>query len=124
MPNNSYIRSTKRERERVHYWRRKGFIACRSAGSHSAYDVWAYHPFEKLLILEQLKTKKGGRTPVIKEFKEQRDVIVRSYELHYENKRKARRRVQRNKHRTTKDHGRSGQGVPTPGPDSYDHFSQ
>lgn len=62
MPNRSYQRSVKREREMVNFFRAAGYIACRSAGSKSLFDVWAFHPKNKLLRLVQVKTKRGGRT--------------------------------------------------------------
>ena len=61
MPNNSYLRSRRREQQTVNKFRKLGFIAARSAGSKSEIDVWAYHPAKKELILTQIKTKKGAR---------------------------------------------------------------
>lgn len=61
MPNNSYLRSRRREQETVNKFRKLGYIAARSAGSKSEIDVWAYHPVKKELILTQIKTKKGAR---------------------------------------------------------------
>lgn len=62
MPNNAYLRSVKRERELVNEFRAKGWMACRSAGSKSPYDVWAVNPKTGDVVLIQVKTEKGGRT--------------------------------------------------------------
>lgn len=59
LPNNKYVRSTKRERERVLYWKARGWFAGRSAGSHGEYDVWAVSPNLDEAVFEQIKTKKG-----------------------------------------------------------------
>lgn len=64
MPNNSYLRSTKRERQLVNEFRAKGYHAARSAGSHSPWDVWAFNPKNGDVILIQVKTKKGSKVMV------------------------------------------------------------
>lgn len=64
MPNNAYLRSTKRERELVNALRAEGFDACRSAGSHSPWDVWAFNPKNGDVVLIQVKTKKNARALV------------------------------------------------------------
>lgn len=69
MPNNAYLRSTRRERELVNDLRAKGYHACRSAGSHSPWDVWAFHPETGHVVLIQVKTKKGKRSLIIKDRK-------------------------------------------------------
>ncbi len=61
MPNNSYLRSRRREQEIVADARKRGWIAARSAGSKSPVDCWLFDPMEKVLIMVQVKTKKGGR---------------------------------------------------------------
>ena len=61
MPNNKYVRSTKRERERVKYWKTQGWFSGRSAGSHGEYDVWAISPSLDQVVFEQIKTKIGYR---------------------------------------------------------------
>ncbi len=61
MPNLAYNRSTKRERELVNWYRAQGWHACRSAGSKSQWDVWAYNPNTGEVFLTQIKTKKRGR---------------------------------------------------------------
>src|ERR1700675_5071419 len=61
MPNNAYLRSTKREREVMNEYRLRGFISARSAGSHSAVDVWAVSARDALVDIIQIKTNKGGR---------------------------------------------------------------
>lgn len=66
MANNSYLRSTKRERELVNKFRSQGYQACRSAGSHSPWDVWAWNPASRTLVLIQVKTKRGARQIVEK----------------------------------------------------------
>jgi Holliday junction resolvase len=71
MSNLAYNRSTKRERELVNYYRAKGWHACRSAGSKSQWDVYAYNPLTGEVILTQIKTKKGGRTITDKVLSEQ-----------------------------------------------------
>jgi hypothetical protein len=60
MPNNAYLRSTRREREVVNALRAEGYTACRSAGSHSAFDVWAVNGIGDVKLI-QIKTQKGGR---------------------------------------------------------------
>lgn len=60
MPNLAYNRSTRRERELVNEYRNRGWHACRSAGSHSPWDIWAYNPADEEVVLTQIKTKKGG----------------------------------------------------------------
>lgn len=67
MANNKYLRSTKRERELVNKARKAGMIACRSAGSHSPFDVWIVDHRDKVVRLIQVKTKKGGRIHVVKD---------------------------------------------------------
>ena len=66
VPNNSYERSTRRERELVKAYRLRGWHVCRSAGSHSPWDVWAYNPLTGDVNLIQVKTKRGGRSIKIK----------------------------------------------------------
>lgn len=61
MPNLAYNRSTRRERELVNEYRAKGWHACRSAGSKSPWDVWAYNPKTGEVEVVQIKTKKGGK---------------------------------------------------------------
>lgn len=86
MPNNSYLRSRKRERELVNQYRKQGWIAARSAGSKSAYDVWAFHPGKALINLIQVKTTKGGSRVVIKNHKVYPSVEVVEALLSYETK--------------------------------------
>ncbi len=64
MPNNGYLRSTRRERELVKSYRQKGWHCCRSAGSHSPWDVWAFDPRTGQVHLIQVKTKKGAKTVI------------------------------------------------------------
>ena len=84
MPNNSYLRSTRREREIVNDYRSKGWDACRSAGSHSPWDVWCFNPKTKEVHLIQVKTKKGGRTVTRRDSTLDRGCIVETWEQHYE----------------------------------------
>ena len=83
-PNNSYIRSRRRETELVNKFKSDGYIACRSAGSHSAFDVWAFHPALNTAILVQIKTKKGGRHLVIKDTKIYEKARVETFLYSYE----------------------------------------
>lgn len=69
MPNNAYLRSTRRERELVTKLKAQGFDACRSAGSHSPWDVWGFNPDTHEVRLIQVKTKKGARSRRIKDVK-------------------------------------------------------
>lgn len=69
MPNNKYLRSVKKERQIVNEARIDGWIAARSAGSHSPYDCWLWNPKEKLVRLVQVKTKKGARMLIKKDEK-------------------------------------------------------
>ncbi len=84
MPNNSYLRSTRREREIVNHYRSLGWDACRSAGSHSPWDCWMYNPRTKEVILIQVKTKKNGRNVVQKKKTLERGCIIETWEQHYE----------------------------------------
>lgn len=122
-PNNSYLRSTQRERQRVNYWKDQGFHAARTAGSHGEYDLYAVSPDLKLVIFEQIKTSKGGRSVVTKAFRETREAIVRSYTLSYENKRKARSRRKRVQQRPIKNAGSYRQNLPSLGPRPDNNFS-
>lgn len=44
MPNKKYARAAAQENRVKHKWIREGYIAARSAGSHSPYDVYAVKP--------------------------------------------------------------------------------
>ena len=61
MPNNSYLRSRRKEQQLVREFRKAGWVSARSAGSKSPIDVWAFHPKENRLYMVQVKTKKGGK---------------------------------------------------------------
>jgi Holliday junction resolvase len=61
VPNNAYLRSTKRERLLVNAYRNAGWLSARSAGSKSPVDVWAVNPHTGETHLTQIKTKKGSR---------------------------------------------------------------
>lgn len=67
MPNNKYLRSTKRERQLVNEAREKGLISGRTAGSHSPYDLYIWNPKESTMELVQVKTKKGARMKILKQ---------------------------------------------------------
>lgn len=69
MTNNSYKRSVKRERQLVNEARDEGLIACRSAGSHSPFDVWIIDHAKKQVRLIQVKTTKGARTVIMRDKK-------------------------------------------------------
>lgn len=69
MTNNSYKRSVKRERQLVNEARAEGLIACRSAGSHSPFDVWIVDHKRKEIRLIQVKTTKGARFTIVKDKK-------------------------------------------------------
>lgn len=84
MPNNGYLRSTKRERQLVIYYKSIGWEAARSAGSHGAYDVWAFNPNTGEVHLIQVKTKKNGRTQVVKKEVVRTACTVKTWEQHYE----------------------------------------
>ena len=56
-----YQRGASRERALVNKLRNSGFIACRSAGSHSYFDVWSYNKKTGEVRLYQLKSRKGAR---------------------------------------------------------------
>ena len=55
MPNKNYVKGRRKEYKTVHEMRDKGFIAQRTAGSHSPVDVIAIHPEKKLIRLIQCK---------------------------------------------------------------------
>jgi hypothetical protein len=84
MPNNKYLRSTKRERELVNKFRADGWDACRSAGSHSPWDVWAFNPNTKEVILIQVKTKKGARGKKVKFYTRFEPATISTYTMSYE----------------------------------------
>ena len=84
MPNLAYERSTRRERELVNAYRKNGWDACRSAGSHSPWDVWAFNPHTKEVHLIQIKTKIGGRTTRRSKVSLDRGCIVETWTQHYE----------------------------------------
>lgn len=84
MPNNAYERSVRRERELVNEYRKLGWDACRSAGSHSPWDVWAFDPVNKRVLLIQVKTKKGGRAVRLADMKLYLNVTVVTETHHYE----------------------------------------
>lgn len=66
VPNNSYLRSTKRERQLVNEARANGFISGRTAGSHSPFDLFIWNPKLKTVEFIQVKTKRGARMKIIK----------------------------------------------------------
>ena len=76
MPNLAYNRSTRRERELVNQYRAKGWHACRSAGSKSPWDVWAYNPATGEVVVTQIKTKKGGKTTKDKVLRKQTGIVI------------------------------------------------
>lgn len=57
MPNKKYARAAAQENRVKHEWLRKGYIAARSAGSHSAYDVYAVKPAGE--PVKHIKTVRG-----------------------------------------------------------------
>ena len=59
MPNKNYLRGYSKEREVVNEFRKKGFVAYRSAGSHSIIDVTIHFP-EYVLVLQLKRVKKKG----------------------------------------------------------------
>ena len=79
MPNNKYIRSSKRERELVNRYREKGWIAARTAGSHSPIDVFAWNPKLGQIHFIQVKTHKSARNMVEKGKVKFNDVSVWSW---------------------------------------------
>lgn len=84
MPNLAYERSTRRERELVNEYRRNGWDACRSAGSHSPWDVWAFNRKTKEVHLIQIKTKRGGRGLRLADKTLDRGCIIETWTQHYE----------------------------------------
>ncbi len=70
MPNRNYINGRRREYCKIKAYRDQGFpVVFRSAGSHSPFDVVALNPSAGVIILEQLKTKKGARKVIRSEEK-------------------------------------------------------
>ena len=61
MGNNKYKKAANEEREIMNYLRKEGWISARSAGSHSAVDVWAVHPTKKVFQCIQLKPESMSR---------------------------------------------------------------
>lgn len=62
MPNRNYINGRNKEYRIIKFLKAKGFIAVRSAGSHSPIDVWAINPETKEIMLIQSKLGKGAIT--------------------------------------------------------------
>lgn len=58
MVNKLYRRGADKERKLVNKLRAEGFVAARSAGSHSPIDVWAIRPETGEIRLFQLKGSK------------------------------------------------------------------
>ena len=69
MPNNAYLRSTKREREIVNKARAQGLDAGRTAGSHSPWDVYIWDKKDRVMRLVQVKTKIHGKFLTMKDEK-------------------------------------------------------
>ncbi len=57
MPNKNYVKGRKYEYDIVHLMRDKGYLAFRSAGSHSPVDVVAIDGKNKIIKLIQCKPK-------------------------------------------------------------------
>lgn len=55
MPNKNYLKGRRKEYKWVNDLKDEGFIAQRSAGSHSPVDVFAIHPDKKIIRLIQCK---------------------------------------------------------------------
>jgi len=55
MPNKNYIKGRRKEYAIVNKLKAESFIAQRSAGSHSPFDVVAIHPKRKVIMLIQSK---------------------------------------------------------------------
>lgn len=92
MPNNAYLRSTKREREIVNAARAQGFAAGRTAGSHSPFDLYIWNPQDKVLRLVQVKTKKGGSFRIEKDLEVFHPASVITATYSYEKLRRTRAR--------------------------------
>jgi Holliday junction resolvase len=56
MPNKNYVKGRRKEYQIVNDLRTLGYLAFRSAGSHSPVDVVAIHPEKQLIKLIQSKT--------------------------------------------------------------------
>lgn len=83
MPNNKYLRSRRREQELVRFYKGLKYISARSAGSKSPVDVWAFKPSKKVVFLDQIKTKKGGKNEHIKLIRKTTGVTVYEYLVEY-----------------------------------------
>ena len=107
MPNNAYLRSTRREREIVNEARAKGYDSGRTAGSHSPHDVYIFDRDvenkndEPTVFLIQVKTEKGGKKLVIKNQVKYYNALVVVEEHHYINE------ANRERKRESKRKGRS-----------------
>lgn len=55
MPNKNYVNGRAKEYRIVNKLKEEGYIAQRTAGSHSPYDVIAIHPDKKIVLLVQSK---------------------------------------------------------------------
>lgn len=57
MASRNYVNGRNREYSVVHRRKKEGYIATRSAGSHSPIDVWAINSDTKTIKLSQCKPK-------------------------------------------------------------------
>ncbi len=69
MPNKNYIKGKNYEQELVRTAKKDGFLAFRSAGSHSPIDVVIIDDEAKIIWLIQAKTGAGNYTKLEKEFR-------------------------------------------------------
>ena len=84
MPNNGYLRSTRRERQLVSYYKSIGWHSARSAGSHGEWDVYAYNPYTGETHFIQVKTKKNGMNQVEKNLTIKTACTVKTWIQSYE----------------------------------------
>jgi len=94
--NRNYLRGRSREYLRVNFYKCRGFVATRFAGSHSPSDLAAIDPrlygINKIpqgarpeipeIYLEQIKSKKGKRKIIIKH-KWTKLALITFQEVHY-----------------------------------------
>jgi Holliday junction resolvase len=61
MPNKNYVNGRRKEYKLVHALKEKGFIAFRSAGSHSPFDVVGVNMEKRVILFCQLKPESHSK---------------------------------------------------------------
>lgn len=83
MPNKKYINGRRNEYKIMHRLQKEGFIAFRSAGSHSPFDVVGVHLKKRLIIFIQSKTGYISKREQAEIMTQNADLILRSFLTHF-----------------------------------------